>query len=66
MTAARPSSRRTRPHRHASTPPAEHSPPDAHPQVTPQQPPTHNVAADPLPADLNEALNHIHRHVGRH
>jgi len=63
MTAARPSSRRTRPHRHASTPPAEH-PPDAHSQVTPQQPPTHNVAADPLPADLNEALNHIHRHVG--
>jgi hypothetical protein len=24
------------------------------------------TAADPLPADLNEALNHIHRHVGAH
>ena len=22
------------------------------------------TAVDPLPADLNEALNHIHRHVG--
>ena len=24
------------------------------------------TAADPLPADLNEALNHIHRNVGTH
>jgi len=54
---------------HAAAPSCQHAarrtlPPDAHSQVTPQQPPTHNVAADPLPADLNEALNHIHRHVG--
>jgi hypothetical protein len=24
------------------------------------------TAADPLPADLSEALSHIHRHVGTH
>jgi len=24
------------------------------------------TAVDPLPADLNEALNHIHRNVGTH